>query len=164
MGGFVGTLTQAIGGGIALSQEQDAGNRALDINAAQLKRGWGSEDLAAVDSLQRGARAIGLAREQGTDTAGAARVALAANNLDASSGTGLALQQKSIVQGELNANTIRANALAEALGHQQTSQKYHDELARQAQAQKDKIQAGYTKLATSTVGSFLSSAGSAIGG
>jgi hypothetical protein len=71
----------------------------------------------ARDSLQRGEREeqavrLGTAQLKGTQTA-----AVAANGVDLTSDTAVAILTSTDVLGELDANTVKANALREAWGH-----------------------------------------------
>lgn len=99
---------------------------ALD-NMEEFNRSAKMEDANAAAALRRGAMQAGLLRSRGTQVAAAQRVAFAANNVDATSGSAADAQASSEMLSELDAETARNNARAQALGHQTSARRYRKE-------------------------------------
>lgn len=142
-----------------LVMQTNENRAAFDINHAELKKGWLSEDLAATDAFSRGAREAGMARQRGSQVLGTQRVAFAQNQVDSSSGTAAKLAEATDYAAEQDATTIKANALAEALGHQQTAQKYRTENTRQRMAVENAYASSYFALAGKTLAKSVGFAG-----
>lgn len=132
--GFLGAVVQQGMGVVDIAMKQGERDAATQTNLAELKKGWESEDAAAADARARGAHQAALARQQASQVAGQQRVAFAANSVIGSSGTAAKLQEATIAAGMDDAETIRANAIAEAMGHKQTAERYRTEKQRQLQA------------------------------
>lgn len=153
---WIGGLTDAIAFNVNETQQSaiDAQNRQrIELAIARERR-------ARVMALEQGARQAGAARTQGTRVLGAQRVALAANNIDAGSGTAADLQASSAIFSELDATTAANNARAAALGHDAVLQRYED-AARDIGRQKDARSAAYAAQWGKRVVNFT---GSALGG
>lgn len=120
MGSVLQLVPNLIGQSTAFQNDYDTAR----LNVDELARSQRLETANAVAARREGALGVGLMRSRGTATAAAARAAFASNNVDASSGTAAQMQQASADTAELDASTIRANALAAALGHQETARKY----------------------------------------
>lgn len=151
---WIGGLTEAIAASV------DEGRQAaIDAeNRRRIEVAIAAERKARVLTLQRGAEQAGAARTRGTQLLGAQRVAIASNNLDASSGTAADLQASSAIFAEMDAATAQNNARAAALGHDAVLQRYED-AAREIDRQKDARNAAYAaqfgKRAVAFVGSAL---------
>lgn len=113
--------------------------------------------LQQADALERGGRAVGRARERGSQVQGQQRVAFAAGGLDASSGTAALLQQSTASAAELDAMTEKNNARREALGHKMTERRIVAEGEAEARARKAKNEADQVAL----FGKFASFVGQA---
>ena len=153
---WIGGLTDAIAFNVNEGQQAaiDAQNRQrIELAIARERR-------ARVMTLEQGARQAGAARVQGSQVHGAQRVALAANGLDASSGTAADLQASTSIFSELDATTAQNNARAAALGHDAVLQRYDDAL-RDGGRQKDARAAAYAAQWGKRVINFT---GSALGG
>jgi hypothetical protein len=121
-------------------------------NVAELELGVDSENKAAADAASRGGHNVALARRRASGVTAAQRVAFAANNVDASSGTAAKLQDAAMAAGEEDADTLRANALAEALGHKTTAEKYGRDIKRVQRKAKTDIDNVFTDLIFSSTG------------
>ncbi|HEY2851129.1 MAG TPA: hypothetical protein VGI97_14720 [Gemmatimonadaceae bacterium] len=73
--------------------------------------------IQAQDAISRGSAAARRAEVATTGEVGRARAALAASGVSLSSGSALAVQVQDATFGELDAQTIRNNAMREALGY-----------------------------------------------
>lgn len=132
--GFLGAVVQQGMGVVDVAMKQGERDAATQTNLAELKKGWESEDAAAADARARGSHEAALAIRRASQTTGAARVAFAANNVLGTSGTAAKVQEATVAAGLEDADAIRANALAEAMGHKQTAQRYRTEATRQVVA------------------------------
>ncbi len=74
-------------------------------------------DLQAKDAIERGAEQEQRFRSQIRGTIGAQRAAIAAGNIDVSFGSAVDVQADAAMLGELDALTIRTNAVREAWGY-----------------------------------------------
>jgi hypothetical protein len=74
-------------------------------------------DLQAQDAIQRGNQAARRAEVATTGEVGRARARMAAGGVSISSGSALDVQVQDATFGELDAQTIRNNAMREALGY-----------------------------------------------
>lgn len=138
-------LTEWIGGLTdAIAFSADEGNQAK-VDAENRKRievAIAGERRARVMTLEAGARQAGEARIRGSQLQGSQRVAIAANNLDASSGTAADLQASSAIFSEMDAATAQNNARGAALGHDAVLQRYED-ARKDIDRKKDERQAAY---------------------
>lgn len=153
---WIGGLTDAVAFGVNETQQAaiDAQNKdRIQVAMARQRR-------ARVMALEEGARQAGQARTQGSQVLGAQRVALAINNLDATSGTAADLQASSAIFSELDATTAQNNARAAALGHDAVLQRYDDAL-RDIDRQRDARAAAFGGAWATRAVNF---AGSALGG
>ena len=125
-------------------------------NEIELKRQAQLAQGQAIDAESRGGVIAGQAREKGSQTIAAQRVAFSAGGVDASVGTAADVAGGTRLMSEVDANTIQNNAAREAWGHREVS----NNLATQAGLEEG-------KRAENTFGGVLSSAStvvSAIGG
>lgn len=90
----------------------DAQAREGEANALELERSARQAEAARLDALRRG---------QVGEVRGAQSVAFAAGGIDGTTGTALQVADATERVGELDALTIRANAVREAFGHQETA-------------------------------------------
>ena len=81
-------------------------------------------DSQARDALMQGQRAEQAVRMQGAQVKSAQRVAMGASGVDLSSETSVALQTSTEFLSELDANTVKANALRAAWGHRMNAVNY----------------------------------------
>ena len=132
--GFLGAVVQQGMGIVQIAMADGERQAAFDRNKRELQRGWESEEAAAADAMARSGHEAGKTKQQASQVAGAQRVAFAANNMVGSTGTAAKLADVNEAAGLDNAETIRANALAEALGHRQTAGRYRAEVQKQAAA------------------------------
>jgi hypothetical protein len=108
-----GALSSSAGASGAAAAQQAGLNAAAgvsDSNAALAERN-------AHYALLAGERAYQRSRLQTAQIKGRQRLALAANGVDLGSGSAAALQTTTDYIGEVDANTIEANAVREAWGH-----------------------------------------------
>lgn len=134
-------------GGAGQKSQADAQAAADEANARLLRQ-------RALEVQQEGQRQSGRARMAGSQAISGQKVAFAANGVDSTSGTPLALMADSRMMSELDAITLRNNAAREARGLQ--TQAYG--LERQAKAAH---RAGNWALGGSIIGGLASSAGQA---
>lgn len=85
------------------------GAKAMNANAAEL-------DRAAADTNQRGAAAAASVLQRGQEVKGTQSVAMAANGLDFSQGTGADVLAKTAADTQFDAMTVQNNAMREAYG------------------------------------------------
>ena len=78
----------------------------------------------ARDALMQGQRAEQAVRMQGAQVKSAQRAAMGASGVDLSSETSVALQTSTEFLSELDANTVKANALRAAWGHRMNAVNY----------------------------------------
>ncbi len=90
-------------------------------NAAELERSARQAEAARLDALRRGQVAAARKRMEVGEVRGAQTVAFAAGGIDGTTGTALQVADATERVGELDALTIRANAVREAFGHQETA-------------------------------------------
>jgi hypothetical protein len=105
-------------------------------------------ETSAQGALIRGRRQYQAKRLESAALKGAQRVALANNNVALDSDTAVNLQTSADVLGEIDANTIQANALAEAWGYRTQGVNFRSQAA----------MARANKSATSPFGSAMSTA------
>lgn len=159
-------LTEWIGGltdAIAFSVDEEKQSKVDAENRKRIEVAIAGERRARVMTLEAGARQAGESRTRGTQLQGAQRVAIATNNLDASSGTAADLQASSAIFSEMDADTARNNARAAALGHDAVLQRYDDAL-KDIERKKDERQAAYVAQWGKRALSFTSSALGGAGG
>lgn len=106
----------SIVGGIA---QADSASREASNNAAELERSAKQAERARLDAIRRGSMAESQRRMEVGRTLAAQQVGYTAAGVDASTGTAAAVADASSRLGELDALTIRANAMREAFGHQE---------------------------------------------
>ena len=138
-------LTEWIGGltdAVAFSVDETNQAKVDAENRKRIQLAIAQERRSRVMTLDAGAKQAGESRTRGTLFQGAQRVAIAANNLDASSGTPADLQASSAIFSEMDAATAQNNARAAALGHDAVLQRYED-AARDIDRKKDERQAAY---------------------
>jgi hypothetical protein len=112
---FIGTsmLSGALGAGDAAASQRSSLNFSAgisDINARMAEQ-------AAQSELLRGEREYGNARLRTAALRGRQRASLAANGVDLGVGSAAQIQTSTEVMGEIDANTIQANAIKTAWGH-----------------------------------------------
>lgn len=101
-----------IAGGLAAKGQYDSDQQTADAmnQDARMRR------LAARDALGRGALESGQARMEGSKVVAEQKVAFASSGVDAGVGSPVALMAESRAMSELDAQTIKSNALREAWG------------------------------------------------
>jgi hypothetical protein len=119
----VGAVTGAVGAGIsAESQQSSLGFEAgiADINARM-------SEQSAQSELMRGEREYQSSRLRTGQLKGRQRASLAANGVDLGVGSAAEILTSTDVMGEIDANTIQANAIRAAWGHRTQSTGYQNE-------------------------------------
>lgn len=111
-----------------IGQEGEADRAAFAINQQRVMRSIREQERAAQQIEAEGGRLAGLHRTRGTGVQAAQRVGFAAGNVDASTGTAADAQAASAIVSELDAQTARNNALAQALGHRQAARGLGEDL------------------------------------
>ncbi|MDP2270918.1 MAG: hypothetical protein Q8K32_09320 [Archangium sp.] len=156
---WLGALTDGIAANVAEGSQAkiDAENR------KRIQLAIAGERRARVLTLEAGGRQAGEARIRGSQLQGSQRVAIAANNLDASSGTAADLQASSAIFSEMDAATAQNNARAAALGHDAVLQRY-DDAYKDIDRKKDERIAGYAAQFGKRAVAFTSSALGGAGG
>ena len=91
-------------------------------------------DRAAESVLMSGRRDVQRSRMQTAALKGRQRVAMAAGGIALDEGSALALQTATDYLGEVDANTIEANAIAQAWGHRVEATNYRNSAARSTSA------------------------------
>lgn len=124
--GGLSAILQAFGQADAFTKEREA---ALD-NMAELERSARMEEANATAVMQRGALAAGRQRMAGSDLAGQQRIAYAMGSIDSTSGTAAATMRSTAAFSELDAETLRNNAIREAFGHKESARRYAAESKR----------------------------------
>lgn len=99
----------------------DAQAREGQQNAAELERSARQAEAARLDALRRGQVAEARKRMEVGEVRGAQTVAFAASGIDGTTGTAAQVGLATERIGELDALTIRANAVREAFGHKETA-------------------------------------------
>ena len=111
-------------------------------------------ELGAQSALAQGAKEEQRSRLQTTALKKSQRVALAANGVDLGQGSAAELLTSTDLMGDIDANTIRANAVRSAWGYRTQATNY------QNQALMDRASAGAISPGAGAVASLLGSAGS----
>ena len=111
-------------------------------------------ELGAQSALAQGAKEEQRSRLQTTALKKSQRVALAANGVDLGQGSAAELLTSTDLMGDIDANTIKANALRSAWGYRTQATNY------QNQALMDRAAAGTISPGMSAAASLLGSAGS----
>ena len=117
----------------------------LDLNAQMAER-------AAQGELQRGQREEQSVRLRTAQLKSSQRVALAANGVDLGQGTATDILTSTDVMGEMDANTVAANALRSAFGYRTQALNYTNE----ARTRRESAPSPGMALATSLMGSATS--------
>lgn len=107
-----GTGLRLVGSGL---QAYDAYQQGQDEQAA-LRENARRAQLEAQDALARGAEQAALARMKGSRVIAAQKTAIGASGVDAGVGSAVQLMADSRIQSEMDALTIRNNAIREAYG------------------------------------------------
>ena len=143
---FIGTAmaSGAFGAGASADSQKSSLNFSAglaDINAQMAER-------AAQSELLRGEREYGNARLRTAQLRGRQRASLAANGVDLGVGSAVEIQTSTEVMGEIDANTIQANAIKAAWGHRMdaTNQKNDALLKRTSAAGIDPDKAVFSSL------------------
>lgn len=145
----------------ALGVVANVGSTLLDLQqqgVAAAQRGIEAEENekvandAAADAIARGEVESGKARREGTQLIAKQRVAYATSGIDGTSGTAAQVAAESRAMSELDAQTLRNNAMREAWGFKQK--------AKQIRRQESFDKAGDTARA---VGTVLTGAGKVAG-
>lgn len=113
-------VTDLIAKTTAFNAEKQAGL----ANMEELRRSADMEESNAVAALRRGAIAAGRRRMAAAQLGGQQKLAYAASNIDASSGTAAQTQDSSRAYAELDAETARNDARAVAFGHKEQARRY----------------------------------------
>lgn len=140
MGGIIEGFGQ-----IALGSVEDMQERRRIADESAAERGYLGR--MAADTLQRGAVETGRQRSVGSATAAQQRTAYAASGVDPTVGTAAQVQANTQGAAEIDAQTIKNNAAAEAWGFEQAKQ-------RTFQEQRAKYEAQDRKLAGSLLGGY----------
>jgi len=96
-------------------------------NANELDRSASMSEENAVATRQRGGAAAGQARARGSAVEGMQKLAYAVGSIDSTSGTAAATMRSSNLYAELDAQTLRNNAVREAFGHEESARRYRNE-------------------------------------
>lgn len=131
-------------GGTALSAQgqQEAGEYSASVNemnAATARR-------AALDAIQRGGVEAGKATMEGSRVIGKARSAASSSGLDVQSASVLDVLGTTRMYSKLNAETIKGNAVREALGYTAQASNFD------AQAQLARLEGAYGAASTLLTG------------
>ena len=113
-------------------------------------------ELGAQSALAQGAKEEQRSRLQTTALKKSQRVALAANGVDLGQGSAAELLTSTDLMGDIDANTIKANAVRSAWGYRTQATNY------QNQALMDRAAAGAISPGAGAVASLLVSAGSVV--
>lgn len=108
----------------AATQAEGARKSAAIQNMNELHRSSELEAANAVAVRVRGAMAAGRKRMEGSAIAGQQQLAYAVGNVASNSGTAAQTIASSKVWSELDATTLRNNAVREAFGHEESSRRY----------------------------------------
>lgn len=154
--GMIQSILSIPMGAIGLSTFASENASATNYANNELRQGWESEESAAVTELQNAAAASNASRRRASITIAAQRVAFAANNVDASSGTAAKFQESAFAAGEDEAVTARANAMAQVLGHKQTAQRYRRQATENIKKRDDALTKAMVGYATNVLGSGIS--------
>ncbi len=114
----------AIFDAFSATQAEIARKEAARENMIELDRSADMEAVNAVAARQRGAAAAGRKRMEGSAIAGQQRLAYAMGNVASGSGTAAQTQASSAIWSELDATTLRNNAVREAFGHEESARRY----------------------------------------
>lgn len=137
-----GALNSAVGSYFAAQGQKTA----LELQAKMAQINAKISEGQARDALLRGERTEQASRLKAAQVKSAQRAAIAANGIDLGSETAVALQTSTDVLSELDANTIKANALRDAWGFRM-------------EAVGLRGQADVTRATASGINPFLSAAG-----
>jgi len=122
--------------------------RNLEHQAAIAEQNARLSEVSARNELMRGDRAVGASRLRTAGVAGAQRAAQAANGVALGEGSAAELAASTEYMGEMDAETIKQNAVWSAWGYrtQGTAQRNEAEMARGTAAGIDPAMAGMTSL------------------
>lgn len=109
---------------------ETARKQAAIDNATEMYRSAKMEDSNAVAARVRGGEAAGRKRMEGSVLMGQQRIAYAMGGISSNSGTAAQTQVSSRAWNELDATTLRNNAVREAFGHEESSRRYKAEVKR----------------------------------
>lgn len=116
----IGTATSVAGqirAGRAAKRAGEAEQRAAESEAGLLDYNADVAELQAKDAIERGAEEESRFRQTIRGTIGAQRAGIAAGNVDVGFGSSADVQADAAFLGELDALTIRNNAMREAWGY-----------------------------------------------
>lgn len=114
-------------GAAGTAYQIDATNKAADAQEAQAAENAKVANAQAENATQAGYIEEDRQRQRTRQMLAAQRTAIAANNLDMSTGTPLELLGDTAVAGEQDALTIRANAAREAWGYKAQATDYRNQ-------------------------------------
>jgi len=162
MGGVISDIATAFTARDAAGVVTAANDRSI----AELGRQNNFENLAAGDSLIRGATAAANAQMRGSATQAAQRVGYANSGVDESVGTPSQVAGSTGVFANFDAQTAQNNAIREALGHKEVIARNTFQQGQLAAASKANYDAEMTKgnLALAKAPLDLFSAGTFLGG
>lgn len=121
MGGIISGAGQIVTGGMGMVQETENNWKEYDATAAHDMHG-------AADALQRGAIESGRLRSMGSDMIARQQVGYANSGVDPTIGTAANVQAGTAAAAELDAQTAKNNAAAEAWGFDQHRAQAYDQL------------------------------------
>jgi hypothetical protein len=141
--GLGSTIASTAMGATAAADEQRAANRAADYEAAVADANAKSARAQARDVERAGIAEANRQRIQASLLTGTQRAAAAGSGVSADQGSSLAIQESTLAMGEQDAQTIEANALAEAYAVRREAQNF---AARAAFARQKKADPGRAAL------------------
>lgn len=150
----VSTVSTIIGSGLQAYgsyKEADASKEAAQYNAAAYEQNKQFAEFQAQDAINRGRQGENRARLATRVMLGAQRARMAANGIKLDKGSALDIQMDTAMMGELDAATIRENALREAAGYRNQGMNFA-------------AQANLTRAAGDNISPFLAAVPSVISG
>lgn len=122
---IIGTLLQMVGA----SSAADDDKAAAGYDAAVSEQNAAISDQTAADVTAKGHSDEEQYLRKVAQLQGTQRATIAANNIDASSGSALDIQAQTAAAGAADASRIRSNALREAWGYKVEAQNYRNDAA-----------------------------------
>jgi len=113
----IASTAGAISSGVGAFYSAKAAKAQFGLDAELSKINARLADQASRDALLKGEQAYGRSRLRTAATKGSQRAAMGANGVDMTFGTPLTLLTATDLVGEQDADTIKANAMREAMGY-----------------------------------------------
>ena len=153
--GIAGLVTSAVSQHKAANAQEAAGQALADVSESQAKlQDFNAQvaDEQAQDSIQRGAEQESRLRTQIRGTIGAQRNAVAGGNVDVGFGSAVDVQGDAAYLGELDAQTIKTNAMREAWGYQVQAFDMRNQAAIDRKAATNQVAAGQAAGTAANIG------------